>query len=247
MHPHDELHESNEPFLFWEKVATARWGQYLSNVEESHILFGAKLREPDIALDVGAEGGRWSALLSEMGWQTICTDVDAGALAVCEQRIPDATCVCVDPNSQDLPCGTNTVQLLLCIEVDEVLECDWFVREASRVLDDEGVLVGVFQNLISWRGFAKRFMPLRDDGIIDYKVSYAAWRKKMQQEGFKFVREEGLCWFPFSRRSDSAMIPFCVKLEERVGLRRWPTISPWIVFVAKRDRTFRAQKSKGSP
>ena len=221
--------------LFWEEVATARWGQYLSEAERRHILSAAKLLpEPDVALEIGAEGGRWGELLSDLGWQMICTDVREDSLAVCQQRLPEAICVCVDPNDEELPCGTNSTQLLLCIEVHEVLECDWFVSEASRVLDNQGVLVGVFQNLFSWRGGVKRFMPLREDGIVDYRVSYSGWRKKMIRQGFEFVAEEGLCWFPFSRHSNSSLIPFFVELESRLGLRRLPTLSPWIVFTAKK-------------
>lgn len=217
-------------------MATCRWGQYLSEVEKRHILYGANLAaKPDMVLEVGAEGGRWCSLLSDLGWQPICTDICPDAIAVCQERLPEATCVCVDPNSRELPCGTNSVQMLLGIEVHEVLECDWFIEEANRVLDDNGILVGVFQNLVSWRGLAKRFMPLRDDGIVDYRVSYSSWRGKMQQHGFEFVKEEGLCWFPFSRHSDSPLIPISVKLEQLMGLRRLPAISPWIVFVAQRN------------
>ena len=140
-----------ESTTFWEQTASAQWGSYISEVEERFIRQAHGVFErPSRALEVGADGGRWSRLLADLGWQMTCTDVDAETLAVCQERIPESTCIQVDIDSQELPCDTESTELVLCIEVNEVLESDWFIAESNRVLASGGVLVGVFQIFLGY-------------------------------------------------------------------------------------------------
>ena len=68
----------------WERVATTRWGAYVSDVEKRAILRGHHLAgTPRTALEIGCEGGRWSKMLNDLGWQMICADINSEALAVC--------------------------------------------------------------------------------------------------------------------------------------------------------------------
>lgn len=118
------------PDLFWESVSESRWGQYISEVEERHIMFAHQLAgAPMNATEIGAEGGRWASKLADLGWNMTCTDIVEDAVAVCQQRIPDATCICVDVNDTTIPCDDLSQRLLLCIEVHEILETDWFMEE----------------------------------------------------------------------------------------------------------------------
>jgi hypothetical protein len=66
-------------------------------------------------------------------------------------------------------------------------------------------------------------------------VAYPRWRRRLRALGFDMVSEEGICWAPFHRLSDSRFVPFLTRLEQRLGLRRLPSVSPWIVFVAQRQ------------
>lgn len=67
-----------------------------------------------------------------------------------------------------------------------------------------------------------------------YTAGDLPWRAKAQKRGFEMLREEGICWMPFGRMSDSKFIPGTVYLEKALGLRRLPSISPWIVFAARK-------------
>jgi SAM-dependent methyltransferase len=221
----------------WERVATTRWGQYVSGIEHQAILIAHGLSGPPAsALEVGCEGGRWSQLLVELGWAVTCTDVNKDTLAVCQQRIPTAKCVLVHPDDETLPCPTDSLRLLLCIEVAPVIESEWFLREASRTLSTGGVLVGVFWNRHSMRGLfvraLERFRP--HTSFRHYQVPYKRWKATLSARGFEMHQERGLCWFPFSRDSRSLLIPAVVSLERLVGLSRLPNLSPWIVFVAQK-------------
>ena len=223
--------------LFWEPESKTRWGEYLSEVEDRHIRFAHELcGHPSNAPEIGAEGGRWSKLLADLGWQMTCTDIVPEALQVCQQRIPDANCICVDVEREEIPADDHSQKLVLCIEVNEVLEPDWFIEEVDRVLEHSGVLVGVFQNRSSIRGTLKTWFPTPGDTFPHYRVRYRPWRTKMKNRNFAFVREDGLCWMPFGRRSNSPLIPLATSIERRAGLRRLAVVSPWIVFVAQRNR-----------
>lgn len=220
--------------LFWEPVSSKRWGKYISDVEEKMIRFAAEISKgPKTALEIGAEGGRWSKLLSGLGWQLTCTDIDADALAICKERIPESNCVLVDPDSREIPCEPSSQGMLLAVEIHELVEQDWFVAEVHRVLAADGLFVGVFQNKHSWRAVLNLKSSLKRT-MKHYTAGYLPWRTRLKEVGFDVLKEEGICWMPFGRMSDSKLIPGAVGLEKFIGLRRLPSISPWVVFCVRK-------------
>lgn len=221
---------------FWEKVAAStRWGAYTTEIEKRVILKAHDLsREPGRALEIGVEGGRWSALLTDLGWSMICTDINENTLAICKERIPSASCILVRTDEKRLPCESESIGLLLCIEVSPVMQADWFISEATRVLQNDGIMVGVFMNLLSFRGF---FAHMRSSfkGEYDYyELAYPSWRMQLLGRGYSMLYEEGFCWFPFNRTSNSVFVPYFVRLEKWFGLNKLAIISPWIAFIAKK-------------
>jgi SAM-dependent methyltransferase len=223
------------PATLWETVAATRWGHYTTEVVQDLVSAACALAgPPGAALEVGCEGGRWTRMLARKGWSMTCTDVDATSLAICQDRIPGANCILVSPDATRLPCENGSVRMLLCLEVFSVMDSDWFASEASRVLDDQGVLVGVTLNRRSARGaFVRLKEYLRRESRF-YNASYPEWRRRMGDGGFDIVLERGYCWFPFRRASNSLLVPGCVWLERRLGLSRLPSLSPWVAFVARK-------------
>ncbi|HMO16096.1 MAG: class I SAM-dependent methyltransferase [Planctomycetaceae bacterium] len=221
--------------VFWEPIASSRWGQYISSIEQQCIEFA--LRQTKIAgnaLEIGAESGRWSKLLFDCGWQVTCTEINATALDVCHKRIPSAKCVLVDKESTQFPCPSNSMDLLLAIEVHELVEQEWFILESKRVLREGGLYVGVFQNVRSWRALIRNLKSDGESNFKHYTASYAPWRDAMRRQGFEMLKQVGCCWMPFGRMSNSSLIPAAVQIEKLLGLRRLYSISPWVVFVAKK-------------
>ncbi len=217
-------------------MAEQRWGKYISEVELSLILQAHEVAgQPTTALEIGAEGGRWAKILADLGWDMICTDIVPEVLEVCQKRIPNAKCVLVDRDSITFPCETESARLLLAIEVHELVEQDWFIDEACRVLESGGLFVGVFQNTRSWRALIRNLKRDPPGSITHYTASYAPWRRKLSKRGIRMIREVGLCWMPFGRKSDSRLIPPAVTVERMLGLRKLPSLSPWVVFVAQKD------------
>jgi SAM-dependent methyltransferase len=223
-------------YEFWETAAETRWGKYLTGVERDVILRAQQLcGAPAVALEIGASGRRWSELLAEQGWEVICTDVNPRSLKRCSERVPRATCIRADPRDTTLPCATESIDLLLCIEVFEVIPNAWFISEASRTLKPNGITVGVFNNRLSWRGYIHHLLSVARNRFDCYSTAYYRWRRELRRAGFQMLREEGLCWFPFSRTSNSPLVTLCTTTESRIGLRHLPVFSPWIVFAAQKN------------
>ena len=227
----------DDAVTFWEKVAATKWGNYVTQIEARSILQGQSLAgAPGHALEIGCEGGRWSKLLSDLGWKMTCIDVNREVLEECRRKVSDAECILANCNDRTIPCASSSFSLLLCIEVPPVIQSDWFALEANRVLRNEGVLVGLACNKMSLRGLANRMAKrsFRKKAEEVYAFSYGALRRSFCRAGFEIAYEEGLCWGPFGRTSNSPLIPAFAKLERVLGLRRLVTLSPWVVFIARK-------------
>ncbi|MGA2401295.1 MAG: class I SAM-dependent methyltransferase [Syntrophobacteraceae bacterium] len=223
---------------FWEIAAETKWGSYITNIEKQAILEAhGRFEKPGFALDIGCEGGRWSKLLSDLGWNLTCIDVDKDALDICKERIPTARSILVNRADTSLPVPTESMDLLLCVEVPPVISSDWFMAESYRVLAGGGILVGVVFNLVSFRGLlyhGAEVLRKLNKGTGHYDHSYLRWKKKLHRSGFKIIQERGFCWFPFTRFSNSRLVPVCEFLENSLGLSSMINISPWIVFIAEK-------------
>jgi SAM-dependent methyltransferase len=233
------------PATVWESVATTRWGRYTTEVIGHAVCVAANLAGPPrSALEIGCEGGRWSRLLAEAGWSMTCTDIDPGVLSICQRRVPSANCVLVSPREHTVPCASETMYLVLCIEVFPVMHSAWFPAEAGRALAPGGVLVGVTQNRISLRGmFVRLKQYFKPTGSHFYNLSYSEWRRRMDEAGFDVCFERGFCWFPLSRFSDSMLTPLFAAFERWLGLHRWTAFSPWVVFIARRNSPVAASRT----
>jgi hypothetical protein len=107
------------------------------------------------------------------------------------------------------------VSLVVCIEVLPVAHSDWFSDEAHRVLTPGGRLVTVAWNRSSLRGrLADAFSHIRHRGPHPYcQPPYRAWRRDLLASGFRVDSEQGLCWFPFGRASNSRWSPWARPLN----------------------------------
>ena len=226
---------SDAPSTFWENVARASWGRYVASIERCTLLEAhAAYEAPGVGLEVGCEGGRWCRLLTELGWRMIATETNRQALQLCQERNPNVHCIHVREDVCTLPVDTASIDLLLCVEVP-VIDHDWFLWEASRVLKPGGIFVGSFMNLLSWRGIAANLKSKLSNKQPFYTRSYFSFRRSLRRTGFQIRTGHGYCWAPFGRHSDSRLVPLATALEQGLGLRRCLVFSPWIAFTAIRN------------
>jgi SAM-dependent methyltransferase len=229
---------SNGSRTFYEYAASTRWGLYLNSSYESALSTALENVPVGTSLDVGCDGGRLSLCLAERGWSPICVDVREEAVELCRSRMPAARCILAKPDDRSLPVADGSVDLLLVNEVPPVTNAPWFAQEASRVLATGGVLVSTFFNPASIRGaFYRACMPAspsrqRDRTYGGY--SFQVVRRELEDLGFELLMTEGLGWGPFTRLSDSPLIPGVTWLERVAGLRRVARFSPLVVVVAKK-------------
>jgi hypothetical protein len=64
--------------------------------------------------------------------------------------------------------------------------------------------------------------------------SYREFRGALRAAGLEPEREVGLAWAPFTRSSNSRLIPLVVLLEAASGLRRLARLSPWVIVTGRR-------------
>lgn len=229
--------EASSEITVWERVATTSWGKYVTAVESDILQSAEKLAAPPArALEVGCEGGRWSKMLADLNWKMTCTDISRETLDVCKRKVPAAECILVDATARTLPAESGAFSLLLCIEVPPVIQSDWFLAEAFRALRGGGILAGTFLNRSSWRGMQGRLRAnLAGGGDRRFYVqSYPRWKKNLLKQEFELVRELGFCWAPFSRASDSRLVPLATRMERWFGLNHLPSVSPWVGFIARK-------------
>ena len=225
---------ASELMTYWERCAEKRWGKHLSEFEHKLVAYAVSMtRGPGAALEIGCEGGRWSRLLSESGWGITCTDVDEKVLEVCQARIPKAKCILVKPTDKELPVRSNTIRLMLCIEVWELAHKRWLFAEAHRALEDGGLLVITCPNRLSWRG---TYSFLRGTAGKWYPGTYSGWKRKAQESGFEILMEEGYAWCPFQRASDSRWVGILTRLEIVLRLRYLTVVSPWVGVVVQKTQ-----------
>jgi SAM-dependent methyltransferase len=235
MPPIDDAPEG--ALTYWDKVNLGRWGRYIAEIEKTGILRAHELSgKPSAGLDLGCGSGQWSHLLSTLGWHMTCVDVDRDALSICRRNVPKANYILTDCNARTIPGNSGSAGLLLCIEAP-LLDSDWFLAETDRILNKGGLLVGVWWNSRSLRGMAwrlKQNLKTHRDATCFYTSSYSSWKKRLAMARFEMLYENGFCWGPFSRSSDSSLIPGFSALERILCLNRWLAFSPWIIFVAKK-------------
>ena len=221
---------------FWERGAATKWGHFISQREKlllqrAHAIAGS----PGSLLDFGCGEGRWVSLLGELGWQATCLDLDPVPLAKCHDRNPKARCLCAERNGERLPSEDISLDLILCVEVKGILETEWFLRECQRALRIRGLVVGVFYNAHSVRGVVRRWLDRRNRDGSFYQLSYRHWRSMLSERGFRTLYEEGICWGPFGRFSNSPFVSTWVMAERVLGLRLLPALSPWVLFIARKE------------
>jgi SAM-dependent methyltransferase len=224
------------PRTYWEKAARTKWGSYITRIERRALREATELaRNPGVAVDIGCDGGRWSLELAPRGWKLICADVAQGPLRLCRNRLPSACCIFSDALASGFPCASESVDLLICMEVPGLTHAQPFVDEAFRVLKKRGVLVGTFLNRRSIRGELGHVLKSLRKTWDYYPRAYAPWKRDLGKKGFRVLHQEGICWFPFRRQSNSSLVPFFTGIEKTLGLRKLAFASPWIVFVAQKD------------
>ncbi len=209
----------------WEKAAKTRLGRYLTRLETDFISKTISLDELHLAVDVGAEAGRFSSIAAKPEVSVVGLDLDAYSLQ--RLKLKNWSVLVIQADARKIPLRNDVFEAVLMVEVlDYIPELTEALNEACRILKPGASLVLSFGNQSSVKA---RLRGLRGKS---YMHSYGEVIKSLEASGFKVTSKMGYNWLPFGRVSESVFVGFFAGLERLIGLRKVPSLSPWVMLHA---------------
>jgi ubiquinone/menaquinone biosynthesis C-methylase UbiE len=209
----------------WEKAAKTRMGKYLTQIETRFIQNAVNLSSVNIVMDVGAEAGRFSQLSKTDNAEIVSLDIDSYGLK--RLRLKTKNTNAIQADARKIPVKDVTFDVIFMIEVlDYIAELDKALAECHRTLKPASSLIVSFGNKSSLKS------KLRELQGKSYRHSYSKVMKVLRETGFSVKKKTGYNWLLFGRTSGNRLIPFLAKMERFVGLRRIPSLSPWVILYA---------------
>jgi ubiquinone/menaquinone biosynthesis C-methylase UbiE len=213
----------------WEKAAKTRMGKYLTQVETCFIQNSIDLSHVNTIMDVGAEAGRFSQLSKTDNAETISIDIDSYGLKRLKLKAKSTNAVQAD--ARKLPVKDEAFDAIFMIEVlDYIPELDQAFAECYRTLKLNATLIVSFGNNSSVKS------KLRQLSGKSYQHSYSKVMQTLSEAGFSVKRKTGYNWLLFGRMSENHLVPFLARMERLVGLRRIPSLSPWVIVHAVKSK-----------
>jgi len=209
----------------WERAAKTRMGKYLTRMETDFIFKSINLSQACIILDVGAEAGRFSLLASNSEATVIGIDIDSYGLKRLKHKAKSINVIQAD--ARKIPLKGDTFDAIFMIEVlDYISELDEALTECHRTLKSDAPLFLSFGNKSSLKS------KLRDLRGKSYRHSYGKVMRCLSKIGFVVMRKMGYNWLLFGRTSESRLVQFSAIIEKLFGLRKIPSLSPWVMLHA---------------
>ncbi len=221
-------------------TATAT-GHYLTNMEWSFIV--KHLSHPSVRkhriIDVGGGSGRFALPLFLSGMNVVVEEVNALPLRLLRQKNRSIPAIRLDPAMRSFPFRNRSADCMLCIEVPDLIESEWFFHEAHRIIDRKGGLIFTAHNRRSYKGFYKKNLLQEDKKSDDwyrihYRSNFSQVKERLNRTGFKLIDALGFHWIPVSRASNNILIPLFAAIEKILNLGACPSLSPWILAMAQK-------------
>jgi len=212
----------------WEKAAKTRMGKYLTRLETDFILKTVDPKKVSFAVDMGTEAGRFSLFAAKSDVSVVGLDLDAYSLLRLKKKNRDVPVVQAD--ARKTPLKNDTFDAVFMIEVlDYIPELAEAFSESNRILKRGASLVLSFGNQSSLkaklRGMRGKF----------YLHSYGEVMKYLKESGFEVTAKMGYNWLPLGRISESPFVRVLAGLEKAFGLRKLPSLSPWVILHATKS------------
>ena len=215
-------------------------GKYLTQVETRFILNSIDLSQANAIMDVGAEAGRFSRFSKNNNTETISLDIDSYGLK--RLKLQEKNTNAIQADARKIPVKDETFDAIFMVEVlDYIPELDQPLAECHRTLRPNASLILSFGNRTSLKA------KLRELSGKSYQHSYRNVIKALVETGFSVKKKTGYNWLLFGRMSENRMIPLLARMERFFGLRRIPSLSPWVILHAtKSHKIFRSDQGSQS-
>lgn len=227
----------NLPFTSWDYENVVGAGKYLDQVEKQFINDFLQDHEPYLCLDISCGSGRHTIPLLNKGLNVVACDLDyiqiqklSTALANIEIRNDLINILQTDAHY--LPFKNSACEVIFSFQTVGYLDHTIFFSECNRILKKNGFLLFNEANNKSYKAIA--YNNKNSDGQF-YRKSHSEICSMLIDNGFRIKKVIGMNWLPISRSSNARWIPLASKIERIFKLRFFPSISPWVLYLAEKD------------
>jgi ubiquinone/menaquinone biosynthesis C-methylase UbiE len=211
-------------------------GQYLDSQERSVVDKFLSIRNPSSCLDIACGTGRFCLSLIDRGIDVVAADRDPIALKklyckVSGVRNKDNMHI-MQIDAESLPFHDKTFDCILSIQTVGYLDIQHYFSECNRILKDGGWLLFNEANRHSYKAIIhQKFCS----STQFYRHSHSEICTLLADNNFKIERANGMNWLPIKRDSNNRWTPFASTIEKELRLTFFPSISPWVFYVAQKS------------
>lgn len=236
---HCGIMKSTDQEWYWSRVCRSRMGDYTSSFERR--LLKRLLPTSEISLrvlDVGGGEGRYSGYVRQLGHSPVLLEYDSLPLEIFSEQ--DRGFGAIQADGLALPIRDSAFDVVMTIEVSICTTAlndnnTRHFRDVHRILRPNGLFLIMAFNRNSYIRYLKKLSkdrPKYEDAY--YMEGPAEFARKLKAAGFEMVGCWGYRWLPFTRESNSPLIPVLAWLERGLLLSRLTRFSPWLFFAARK-------------
>jgi ubiquinone/menaquinone biosynthesis C-methylase UbiE len=226
--PEAKINEGYAEEMFWETAARTKLGKYLTDIETHFISDVIKVLEPHMMLDIGAGAGKFSLLAAKSNINVVSLDLVSYGLK--RLKLNNKGIHIIKADARKIPLRNEIFDAISMIEViDYIPELAEVFTDCNRTLKKDASFSFSFGNKASIK---QKLRQLRGKS---YLHSYNSIMKNLSRAGFKVRKKQGYNWLPFGRTSENRLVPLFAFTEMILGLRRIPSLSPWVMIHAKKS------------
>lgn len=203
-----------------------KMGFYKTQVELNFIIEQISKSNSSI-LDLGGGSGRFALPLMELKHDVTVVDLNKDAIDLCKKRGIEKA-FCADIRTINLP----KFDVLLAIELFLVTTPQEVLEVAAHHLKENGIFIFVATNKQSWRYKLHSLRKKKSKNLGEFTLD--EYKQIANDAGFETVTIKGFNWMPFRVNSNSVLIPFIASVEKLLGLNKWLSQSPWLLFACKK-------------
>ena len=221
---------------YWDYCNATTAGQYLDSQERSIVYEFLDNYTPRLCLDIACGSGRFSLSIMERGICVVAGERDPVPIKKLQRKLlgwrnMKKTTPILQADAEYLPFQDKTFDCVLSIQTVGYTNAQQFFSECNRILQCGGWLLFNEANRHSYKALIHREIS---SSTRFYRHSYSEICSMLMDSGFQIKKVTGMNWLPIKRDSNSRWIPFISKIESGLKLSNFPSISPWVFYVAQK-------------
>lgn len=221
---------------YWDRYNATSGGQYLDSQERPIVNEFLDHYNPRLCLDITCGSGRFSLPIMNRGICVVAGDNDPIPIRklirkMAEPRNRGSASHVLQTDAEFLPFRDKVFDCILSIQTVGYLDVKRFFSECNRILKDDGWFLFNEANRHSYKAVIHRNIS---SSTRFYRHSYSEICSLLMGSGFQIKKVTGMNWLPIKRDSDNLWIPLASKIESGLKLNNYPSISPWVFYVAQK-------------